>query len=279
MKKKKKNSNFKDTAKKYFLKIIAIIKMPEMASLPGQMTFSMMLSLVPLLALSCYAANLFGFDYNLLIDLVNSFIPGGANYLLPPLDTTGISFLFIILIIWMFYLSSSGFNSIILISNQIYGIEQSTWLRRRLKAMFMSLMLIFLFIILLVFNLYGSKLTNTFFTFKYGKEIYSVLRYLKYPLEYILLLLIIKFFYNFCPDRVRNESHINLGSIVTTTGWFIITMIYEYIARHMNNYILLYGGLANIALLMVWMYCLSYIFVIGLALNHSDEVSKDDLID
>lgn len=273
---KKKNNDFKETAKKYFLKILSIVKMPEMASLPGQMAFSMMLSLVPLIALSCYAANLFGFDANMLIDLVNSVIPGGASYLLPPFDTKGISFLFIILIIWMFYLSSSGFNSVILISNQIYGIEQSTWLRRRLKAMFMSLMLIVLLIVLLILNLYGSKLTNLFLNMKYGKYIYMIL---KYPIEYIILLLLVKLFYNFCPDRVRDESHINLGSIVTTTGWFIITMIYEYIARHMNNYILLYGGLANIALLMVWMYCLSYIFVVGLALNHSDEVDIDDLID
>ena len=34
---------------------------------------------------------------------------------------------------------------------------------------------------------------------------------------------------------------------------------------------LLYGGLSNIAILMLWIYFLSYIFVIGMSLNSLGE--------
>ena len=44
----------------------------------------------------------------------------------------------------------------------------------------------------------------------------------------------------------------------------------------MVNYELLYGGLANVALLMIWLYLVSYIFVLGLALNYGEEIEEKD---
>ena len=50
---------------------------------------------------------------------------------------------------------------------------------------------------------------------------------------------------------------------------------YKIIATHMTNYEIIYGGLANLALLMVWLYFVSFIFVIGLALNYGDEIEEN----
>ena len=44
----------------------------------------------------------------------------------------------------------------------------------------------------------------------------------------------------------------------------------------MSSYEILYGGLANVALLMIWLYFISYIFVIGLALNYGDEIEEEN---
>lgn len=271
-KKQQVKNKIKEKTKSYFKKLLLIIKQPEISMIPGQVAFFSLLSLVPIITLSCYIAQFLNFNYEKIVSLVNYIVPSGGEFLVPNVTNGEISFGFLILLLWLFYLSSSACNTIILISNQIYGIKQSTWLRRRIKAMFMTLIVIILMIIILILQLYSFKIIEFFMSFESGKIIYSIIKLIKYPIILILLFAFLKLLYNFAPDRLRNNSHVDIGSIVTTIGWTIITLIYRTIANNMNTYNALYGGLAQIALLMVWLYFMSYIFVIGIALNHSDEV-------
>ena len=54
--------------------------------------------------------------------------------------------------------------------------------------------------------------------------------------------------------------------------WIIVTSIYSFYINHFAAYDVFYGSLANIVILMVWFYLLSYIFTIGIALNYREEV-------
>ena len=257
--------------KKYFEKIISIIKMPEMGVLPGQLAFFILLSLVPIVTLSCYIANLFEFDYTKIITTLNQFVPGGITYLIPNI-ASGITLPMIILLVWMFYIASSGCNTIILIANEIYGIRQSTWVKRRIKAMFMTIMIVILVLALLLLSVYEVRFQGMISTWQHGDKILYYLNYLEIPITFLIILLFLRLFYNFAPDRMRKTSHINIGTIFTALGWTGVTIIYGIIAKNMVNYELLYGGLANVALLMIWLYFVSYIFVLGLALNYGEEI-------
>ena len=52
----------KDNLVQYFTKIFEIIKEPEMGVLPGQIAFSMILSIVPILTIIGFGASFFGID-------------------------------------------------------------------------------------------------------------------------------------------------------------------------------------------------------------------------
>ena len=52
-------------------------------------------------------------------------------------------------------------------------------------------------------------------------------------------------------------------------------MIYAYYASHFSNYDLFYGGLSNIVILMIWIYALSYILVVGIAINVNEYQNED----
>ena len=54
-------------------------------------------------------------------------------------------------------------------------------------------------------------------------------------------------------------------------GFVLITYIYSLYTTYVANYEVLYGNLASIVVLMIWLYLLSYIFTIGLALNYRSE--------
>ena len=273
MKNMKKN---KRSFKKHIDKLYSIIMMPEMNFLPGQLAFYMLLSMVPLLTLACYVANLFEFDYLSILSLASEFIPGGIDYMHPFIEMGSITFPMVALFIWMLYIASNGCNTLILISNEIYGIPQSSWIKRRIKALFMLLMIIVFAILLLLLSVYQYRLISWVYTLVNGDSINTYIQYLRYPFMFIILFLFLRIIYKFAPDRMAGKKHVTKGTLITSIGWIILTVIYGYVARHMTTYEVVYGALAQVAVLMVWLYFISYVFVIGLAVNCSNEIEEEN---
>ena len=57
-------------------------------------------------------------------------------------------------------------------------------------------------------------------------------------------------------------------------------IVYSYYANNIANYGVFYGSLSNLIVLMIWIYILSYILVIGIAINSSiyENLVKDGII-
>ena len=52
------------------------------------------------------------------------------------------------------------------------------------------------------------------------------------------------------------------------------TKVFSLYVNNYANYSHLYGGLASIVVLMIWIYYLSYIFVVGMSLNSQKDDEK-----
>ncbi len=260
--------------KNYISKIWEIIKKPEVAILPGQLAFFFLLSLVPMITLCGYGAGLFNINFENIVDLLREVIPGGVNDLIPYINGNTIDFKLAVIFIWMFYLASNGCNSVILISNQIYGIPQSNFFKRRVKAIFMTIAIVLLIFFMLLVPVFGNKIVAIISALNLGKVgdiVVSVIKYLKGPLVWVIMFVFIRTLYEVAPDRVRKNSHLNTGSVFATIGFVIVTEVYRMIANNMTTYNIFYGALSNIAVLMLWLYFISFVFVIGLSLNYGEE--------
>ena len=73
------------------------------------------------------------------------------------------------------------------------------------------------------------------------------------------------------PDKKIDSKLVNKGAIFTTVGYILVTYIYSLYSTHIARYDVFYGNLASIAILMVWLYLLSIITTLGLALNYRQE--------
>jgi membrane protein len=71
------------------------------------------------------------------------------------------------------------------------------------------------------------------------------------------------------PDTVVKSKETTKGAIFTTIGWILSTEIYSFYVSYFARYNLLYGSVANLLILFLWIYLLSYIFMLGMALNVS----------
>ena len=267
----------KDGIRRYIMKIIDILKKPEMAILPGQLAFFMLLSAVPIITLCGYGISLFNVNTDSITKIIYDVVPGGADLLQPLFNGLRIDTMLIIVLIWMFYIASNGFNSVILASNEIYGIKHSNLVKRRIKAILMTFATVIVFILLLLIPVFGNKILTLLHLNDFNTEFLTIYSIIKGPLIWLILFIFIRTIYEFAPDRIRKKTHVNTGAFFTSICWVIVTSLYSQLANNMTNYSIIYGTLSNIAFLMMWLYFMSLVFVVGLSLNYGEEIDKETM--
>lgn len=277
MKKKNKKQSFFTRFKEAFFR-------PEMLVLPGQIAFFLFLSLVPTITLIGYACSYLNISNNLIATLLNNAIGQDISNLITPIITaTKITPAFFLTLAIGYFIASNGMASIIVASNTIYGIKDSGFFKRRFKAIVMEIIIVFLFLFLLIAPLLGNSIINVLHYFNLDIEttemIINILRFLKGPFSWIVIFFFIKIIYTMAPDKKLPSQNVNGGAVFTTIGWITFTSLYSYYISNYANYSIFYGSIANIVILMLWVYILSYVLVIGMAMNYHEELEKTGVIE
>ncbi len=264
--------------KKGFQNFLKILTKPEMEILPGHLAFAFALSIVPTLTILTYVASIFNVSTEFIAEFINNaFNSDFANMLLGVGMTSTADFNFFITLVIGYIIASNGTASIIVSSNTIYGIKNSSFFKRRLKSFVMILIIILLFIFLLIFGVFGNKIIELLSLMNLSDKIITnitlIINVLKGPISWFIVFLFIKIIFTMAPDKKIHSYEVNKGAIFTTVGFIVITYIYSLYSTHFARYDVFYGNLASIIVLMIWLYLLSYIFTIGLALNYREETN------
>lgn len=265
--------------KEFFKLFKKTLTRPEMLVLPGQLAFFFILSVVPIITLIGYCISFLNLPISFTADVIEkAFGAEIADLIMPVLSTPSFNIKFIITLIIGFLLSSNGASSIIVTSNTIYKIKDSGFFRRRLKSLIMTIFMVLLIIFILVVPVFGQKIIDLIryvnLNARITDNIEIVFNVIKGPVSWFVIFLFIKILYTMAPDRKLPSSYVNVGAIFTSISWVICTVIYSYYVNHFARYNYFYGSLANVVVLMLWVYLLAYIYVIGMALNSQDEEIK-----
>ncbi len=255
--------------KQFFLNVWDILGKPEMVILPGQLAFFVILSLVPIITIIGYGASFFDISIDAVVNFLESnFSKEVIKLIVPIISGDALDFKLLIMFGIMFYIASNGADSVIIASNEIYQIKQTTWIKRRFKSILLTFIIVTLMLFILLVPVFGSKIIDAVDYFNMKSTLASILEIIQGPVSWVIMFVFIKIIYTIAPDKPVPSSGVNLGAIFTTIGWIIMTYIYSYWITHFASYDIFYAGLSNIAILMLWIYFLSYIFVIGMILNH-----------
>lgn len=270
--------------KNFFQRFWEAFWRPEMLVLPGQIAFFLFLSLVPTITLIGYACSYLNISNDLVQSLIsNAFGNDISNLVTPIITATKITPAFFIALGVGYFLASNGMASIIVASNTIYGIKDSGFFKRRLKAIIMELVIVILFLFLLIVPLLGDSIIKLLHYFNLDNTtttiIISVFNFLSGPFSWVIIFLFIRTIYAMAPDKKLVGKHISGGAFFTTAAWIGITSLYSFYINNFANYSVFYGSLANIVVLMIWVYFLSYAFVIGMAMNYHQDLEKTGIIE
>lgn len=276
----KKIKKFFQEIKRLLIKLVDIISRQEMRILPGQIAFFLILSIFPIITILGMFMSLFMISFDAILEFASQILPMQVVNILKPYINGHITTNVVLTLMIGFFLASNGPHSIIVAADTLYNIKGKDYLQTRLKAIFMTLILMVVFVIMVVGLAFGNTIIKSLLAvglFKeIGARIYNIYLLFKWPTAFLLIFLCIKLLYTMAPDKQLPSSHVNKGAGFTTICWTIVTLIYSFYINNFSHYDLFYGSLANIIILMMWVYIISYILVIGIAIN-SDVYEKEKI--
>lgn len=269
-------------AKDVLKRLFHILGRTDMLVLPGQLAFFFVLATVPTITLIAYGASLF----NVSIDFISNFILKAfgsdiAALIVPMFDDLHVSWSLLIPLLVALYAASGGASSIIVTSNQLLHFENSSFLKRKIKGLIMTLILIALIVFLLLVPAFGDKFIEMIEYVNMNQTVTNTIVFIinlsKGPVSWLVIFFLIKIIYTIAPDRRLPSSYTTRGSLFTTFGFVIVTYIYSFYVNKVAHYDLVYGGLAHFVVLMIWFYLIAYIVTIGIAINAEDLESRKKL--
>lgn len=260
----------------FYDNIKSVFERIQAGPLAGQLAFFFVLSVVPILTLIAYGASFINISMDLFKgSLERIFSQDIVSMLLPSIQPSKVDFKFLFFILCAFYIASNGAKSIIITSNTIYNIRDRNLIKRRIKALVMTFILVILFMFILIVPVFGNNILKAIeeinVSNKFYQNIYFVFNLLKGPVSWFIIFFIIKVIYTLAPDKRISSSYVNFGAVFTTFGWVLTTALYSTYISKFARYDLFYAGLSNIVILMLWVYLLAVIFVIGMAMNYREE--------
>lgn len=267
--------------KRFFKRLYKIIQKPEMRILPGQLAFFLVLSIIPLVALIATISANFSLSIESLMEIINDSLPKEiASFINAAIDGKSMNLNIAIFYISAFILASNGPHSMIIGANMIYKVESKDYITRRIKAIIMTIILVILLLFMLIVPAYGDTLISLLGEVIKAEPIITTIStaytILKYPISFLLIFFCIKLLYTMAPDTQIASKTTTSGALFTTVTWIIATEVYSFYVNTFNSYNLLYGSIANLLILLLWVYLLSYVFVVGMALNASREDVKKE---
>lgn len=272
----------KQKIKGYFKKLLAILRKPEMAILPSNIAFNIILAIIPLLTTIVLIASYFDISIDLVTKLVENIMPPQvSSVIIDVISGKGFDTNIGISNIIAFFLASNGTYAIINASDALYKIDNKDDIKKRVSSLVILIIIIMLLLFLVVVPVFGENIIDLMHKAKileyYVDEIIFAFNIIKWPLTLLIIYFNIKLVYTIAPSKNIKSRETTIGALFTTVMWIISIAIFKFYLAYYARYDILYGNLSSIIIMLVWCYFLSYIFVLGMAINASRREEQEFL--
>lgn len=124
----------KEKVKGHIEENVRLMSTPLMSILPGQISFFVILSIIPLTSLLVMFASKLSLSFDAVTNFINHYLPDGvANVILSIFEQQKAGTLDILFIITALYIAAKATHSIIIASTEIYNGKQKNFLELELR--------------------------------------------------------------------------------------------------------------------------------------------------
>lgn len=167
--------------------------------------------------------------------------------------------------LWPF---TKAVQSLIVSINTVYGTDEGNLIKRlgfSLLLTFAFIILIILSMLLLLFGRYLGKLILE--SLGSSDTLLRIWDYLRYELSVLTLLVIFIILYKTIPRRKLKLRDVFPGATLATVLWLILSSAFSFFMNRFFRFASIYGGIAGIILLIIWLYWAMHIILIGAVIN------------
>lgn len=201
------------------------------------------------------------------------FVRGIIHEIYAKTDAT-VSILSIITALWS---SSKGAYTIIIGLNSVYDIEERrNYLVLRLLGVFYTLIFGLLIILMLVVWVFGSTIKDRLVqNIPELQHLFSEVLSLRLIYTMVIMTLFFMLIYQFIPKRRSAFLAQFPGAFIASCAWMVISWAISLFVQHFTSFNYLYGSMAGVMLLILWLYwCMSMVFY-GAEINYFLENRKN----
>ncbi|MDZ7935928.1 MAG: YihY/virulence factor BrkB family protein [Emticicia sp.] len=149
--------------------------------------------------------------------------------------------------------------------------EKRSYLKARLIALFLTVLLIVVLICAIVLLVVGTIVIDFLFDKGLLNEDFNFysLQILRFGGTFLIFYLGICAIYYFAPAVQKRLKFFNFGALITSVLGILITNLFSFYLANFSSYNKLYGSIGTLIALMVWIYLVALILILGFEINIS----------
>lgn len=167
--------------------------------------------------------------------------------------------------LWPF---SRAVKSLMASINEVYNHEKRPPLKQLGISMLLTAAFVIMIIVSIILLLFGRRLGEVVFRYLGSPDIFlKVWDYLRYELSVLILLVFFIIMYKAIPSKKQKVSDVFPGASFATIFWLVMSSVFSLLMNRYFKFATIYGGIAGIIFLIVWLYWAMHIILIGAVIN------------
>ena len=250
------------------------IQDPYYHGFAAQISFYLMLSVVPILILIIQLLGLIGISMETALNVVEQYTGNRiSNVLSIIFEFSSIGFGNIIFLIIALWAGSRASFAISRIANYTMTEGKNTgknYFIERARAIVTMLLTMISLVVAIVILCYGKIIligALTALRIDDTSFVDSFWLWLRWPLAFVLYFFIIGYNFYILPTVRKPFRTVIPGALFASIGMLIVSWAYTFYTSSLVNYDIIYGALSSVVALMIWFLLLSWVLILGLMCN------------
>ncbi|MGN0701810.1 MAG: YihY/virulence factor BrkB family protein [Lentihominibacter sp.] len=260
--------------KRMFIVGFRQIQDPYYHGFAAQISFYMMLSVVPIFLLLVQLLGLFDISTETALGIIEQYTGTRMSGLINSLfEFNYIGFGNVVFLVIALWAGSRASFAISRITNYTLTEGESTgknFFIERARAIITMFLTMVSLVIAMIILCYGKViLIGVFRIFNVDdtSALDSFWLWLRWPLGFVLYFFIIGYNFYILPTVRRPFRTVIPGALFASVGMMLVSWVYSFYTSTLVNYDIMYGALSSVVAIMIWFLLLSWVIILGVMCN------------